>query len=221
MAGPQTALTSLQIASLVAGSSVLAAVVTQGVSWFRDHLKSKGNSDFAKVYLIAALEGYAAEASNSISDSENYEASDGATGRPVSNIPTLDAFTDKIEWRALGADTTKQMLRFQVDIEEVRASISFEWDVIGDEDFILPTVREKTALVGLRALQLAATLQGTPEVAPIALADPDWSVKSALEADHNKYEGLRLGREARQQKMVDELSANALAIVSAPDAEEG
>lgn len=160
MAATQTALTASQIATLVAGSSVLAAVVTQGVSWLRDHLKSKNNSDFAKVYLIAALEGYAAEASNLISDSKNYEASSGQVGSPVGNIPRLDSFPDVIDWQAFGPETTKQMLNFQVDLESVRASIAFEWDVVGDEDIIVPTVREKSALVGLKALQLAAGLKG-------------------------------------------------------------
>lgn len=46
MAATQTALTSIEIVTLVAGSSVLAAVVTQGVSLLRDHMKSKSNREF-------------------------------------------------------------------------------------------------------------------------------------------------------------------------------
>lgn len=213
MAATQTALTSIEIVTLVAGSSVLAAVVTQGVSWLRDHMKSKSNREFATVYLVAALEGYAAEASNAISDSENYETSDGQIGRPVSNIPALDTFPDAIDWRALGPETTKQMLSFQVNLESVRASIAFDWDVVGDDDLIVPRVREKTALVGLKALQLAAALQGQHNGEPIDLANPDWSVKSALQDDLAKYEKLRVAWEARQKTMIDELNAHASAIV--------
>ena len=221
MAATQTALTSIEIVTLVAGSSVLAAVVTQGVSWLRDHMKSRSNREFAKVYLVAALEGYAAEASNAISDSENYETSDGQIGRPVGNIPMLDGFPDTIDWHSLGPDTTKQMLSFQVDIESVRASIAFEWDVVGDEDLIVPKVREKTALVGLKALQLAAALQAQHEGAPIDLSNPDWSVKSALQADLEKYEKRRLTWEARQEAMIEELNAHASSEVGATESDEG
>lgn len=221
MAATQTALTSIELVTLVAGSSVLAAVVTQGVSWLRDHMKSKSNREFAKVYLVAALEGYAAEASNAISDSENYETSNGQIGRSVSNIPVLDTFPDTIDWRALGPEITKQMLSFQVDLESARASIAFDWDVVGDEDLIVPTVREKTALVGLKALQLAAALQAEHEGEPIDLANPDWSVKSALQADLAKYEKLRVAWEDRQKTMIEELNAHASAIVSVTENDEG
>ena len=211
MAATQTAFTSVEIITLVAGSSVLAAVVTQGVSWLRNHIQSKSNRAFAKVYLVAALEGYAAEASNAISDSENYETSDGQIGRPVGNIPMLDTFPDTIDWRSLGPKTTKQMLSFQVDLENIRASFAFDWDVVGDEDHIVPRVREKTALVGLKALQLARSLQAQDEGANIDLSNPDWSVKSALEADLEKYEKRRVTSEARQKAMIEKLGQHVSA----------
>jgi hypothetical protein len=74
-------------------------------------------------------------------------------------------------------------------------------------------VREKTALVGLKALQLAAALQAEHEGEHIDLANPDWSVKSALQADLAKYEKLRIAWEARQKTMIEELNAHASAIV--------
>jgi hypothetical protein len=187
MPTPEAPISNFGIIALVASSSVIAAMVTQFVGWARDAFKAKKNHDFAKVYLIAALQRYANEASNAISDSENYDSSDGEVGRPVGNVPELDAYPDTVDWHSLGAKTTQEMLAFQVDIEAIRAAIAFEWEVVGDEDFVIPNVRKKTALAGLRALQLVAKLESEYTGETIDLGNEDWWVKSALSSARDKY----------------------------------
>lgn len=207
MPAGENAFTTWGIITLVGGSSVFAAIVTQGVGWLRDWWKAKVNREFATVYLVAALERYANEASNAISDSENYDSSDGEIGRAVVNVPELTAYPDSIEWTALGPKTTKRMLAFQVEIEAIRSSIAFHWEVTGDEDFVIPDVREKTALVGLKALQLAAVLEAEYAGEPIDLGNQDWSVKAALQDGLTRYTDLRIAREAASAKMYEELNA--------------
>lgn len=173
--------------ALVMGSSVLAAVVTQGTGWLREHLGLRTERNFAKLYVTAALESYAAAAVAAISDSEAYEYSDGNAGTHVHNVPEFPSFPDTINWKSLGTELTKLVLAFPNEIEAVRALISFEWDVVGDHELVLPTIREKTARAGSRALQLAARVQDEYQGEPIDLLDEPSDTRTSLANKLEEY----------------------------------
>ncbi|MGF7156175.1 hypothetical protein [Novosphingobium gossypii] len=194
--------TEVQIVTLVAGSSVFAAVVTQGVSVIRDGLKRGEDRTFARLYASTALEAYANALSMAVSDSSNYDVSEGEVGEAIINIPEFPPFSTDIDWRALGAATTKQLLAFPVEVDRLRAELSFEWDVIGDPDVTAPKVREYAAWVGLRALHLAAGLNAEFTADPYELSDGSWNLEDNLKREFESHRDARLAQERANQDFV-------------------
>jgi hypothetical protein len=217
---PTTEFTTAGIITLVAGSSVLAAFVTQGVSWLRDYLNRSQEEAFARLYIVAALEAYASVAARAISDSEIYEVSNGEAGTHWHNIPDFPPYPDMIDWKALGTKLTKLALAFPVDIEAAQALIAFEWDVVNDHELVLPTVREKTARAGARALQLAAKLQDEYEGEKVQLLEEIWDSKTQLETKLHEYTDKRIRSQEESDAFLAESQAKANRRMKARKAQE-
>ncbi|QSR16051.1 hypothetical protein [Novosphingobium sp. KA1] len=198
-----------QVLSLVAGSSFLTTTFSLAVKWLGDRRKRKTDREFSTIYLVASLEAYANDLSNAISDSENYQGSRGEAGQWVGNVPEFPDLPETIDWRALGPDVTREMLDFPVAVNGIRGMIAaFSDSPHNDEDDeVSPLVREKAALLGLRALQIAASLQGNPTGEAISLDDGDWDLKDWLTDTHNRYLTKRLVHQAAMARTADDMNA--------------
>lgn len=184
-------LNTSEIVALVAGSSVLAAIVTQILNELRDGWKKKQDGGFSALYLALALESYAAECASLIGDSENFEVSDGHAGSAYGNIASLPDFPDSIEWKPLGLRATTQAMSLRVDIETTSAMITGSWD-FGDEEDIVPIVRLEAARLGSQALALSKSLREMGKIEALSFADPKWNVAVYLET---KFKELTLKKE--------------------------
>lgn len=200
-----TGLTVINVITLAAGSSVLASVVTQGLNEWRDRIKNKRESAFSSLYLALALEAYASECSTVISESENYEASDESAGSPQGNIPTLGEYPSSVDWKSLGIAPTTDAMSFQVEVETTRAMIRGSWEY-GDEEDIVPQVREEAARLGLKALTLASTFRREAKVAAVQFHG-DWNLKAHLEDRAEHYVERRKRREASNRAMIERLNS--------------
>jgi hypothetical protein len=192
------------IIALVAGSSVLAALVTQGAGLVRDWYHRRTDGAYAALYLAIALESYANECSTCIGESEDHESSDGNAGSPHGNIPELPDYPPTIEWKPFGIDRTTKAMSFRVEVETTKAMISGHWDFL-DEDDVLPMMREEAARLGLKALSLAIEFREAWKIAPVAY-DDEWNVRSFLERKLTHYEELKVKRHEASRKLMEELS---------------
>lgn len=203
--------------TLVAGSSVLAALVSQGLTAFIDSRKTNKDGSFAALYLAVALESYASDCLSVLSDSENYESSDGHAGSAHGNVPDLPDYPASIEWKPFGIKRTTEAMSFRVEVVSAKAMLSDFWDVVGDEDEIVPVMRQETARLGKKALRLAIEFRASWDIPPVDY-EGDWNIKTRLDDRVAKYEERRKERQERSEKMNEELFRN---VQTAPSAIEG
>ena len=182
-----------QVIGLVAGSSVLAAALNQGVTLVSGMVTRERDKNFGRLYLALSLEEYASTCSDVISQSEAYEASDQAAGSPQAYIPPLAPYPETVNWTVLGLAATNRLLAFRVEVEAIRAQIrdSLEHDVqAGVEE-----TRTYSAAMGLKALNIARTLR-TEAGAPLPVLDLEWSIEEYLDSKHDQYIAERRTRSA-------------------------
>jgi len=198
-----SALSFFEIVGLFAGSSVLAAIINQAISAFREHRKTNKEAAFSALYVAIALEDYASTSSSEISDSETFESSNGHAGQGHGNVPELPEFPASVEWKPFGIKATTSVLSFRVGVDNGRAMISDMWDFL-DEDDVVPLVRQETARLGLDALGLAIGLRRSWGLSPVDYSS-DWNVKSHLEGRQAHYNVRRREQEERNRQLNDEL----------------
>lgn len=204
---------TVNVIALVAGSSVLAALVTQGLSAWRDRRGTNKDAAFSALYMAIAFEAYANECASLIGDSENHESSDGAAGTAHGNLPLLPPYPEEVEWKAFGLKRTTRALSFRTEVDSLRAMISDHWDFL-DADDIVPLVREEAAKLGAKALDLAADLRRSKHIEPMTETG-DWSVRDFLARKKEEYEEARKLREEQNRRWNAELLDNLRP--SAPD----
>ena len=188
-------ITTLGLLITIGTSSVVAALVTTGVTWLRDQLRTKKDDKFSALYLALTLEAYGAECATFLSDAETWISSHEAAGEAHGNLPELPPWPSDIDWKALGIDDTTRALTLAAAIASTRSYVSglYEYD---DEDAFL-SFREKTAAMGKRALQLAQELRFARTLKPAEPAS-DWLVENYLDERTAEYAEIRRRDRERQ-----------------------
>lgn len=196
MPDPTTTFTTASVIGIAAGSSVLAAFVTQGLTMLRDRFTTRRDGTFSALYLAAQLESYASLSATYIGDNETHDGSDGHAGTAHGNVPDLSPYNQEIDWKALKIAVTDAALSFRVEVESTQAMITDAWDIVGDEDFVLPTVYEETARLGQKALQMATALRAKWKIPPVTYPNKNWNVRDHL--------AERLAHYVEQRRKTDE-----------------
>ena len=192
-----------ELLTIVAGSSVVAAGVTQGVSILRDWNKSKLEGSFSALYLAIALEAYADKCSSLISDSQNYDSSDGNAGAARGNLDDMPEYPEAIEWKPLGIKDATKAMSFRVEVDTTKSMISGHWE-FGDDEDVPPVVREEAARLGIKALNLAIALRKKWGIEAVAYVG-DWNVKSYLNDKYAEHVKKRKAWEESSRLMFAEL----------------
>lgn len=201
-----TGWTTAQIVTLVATSSVVSALLTQGLAWLREWLGETKQAKFAALYIALALEAYARTCATDIGESETYEASSEAAGAPHGNLTELPDFPE-VDWRAFGIKQSEQAMGFRVEIDNERAMIRDLWEH-EDEDTVVPVVRELAAKLGLKAFAMSENFR---KQRGLTLLDQsgEYSTKNFLDRKHREYVEKRIRDEERRRKSNAELFAEA------------
>ncbi len=190
---------------------MLAAVVTQSVTWFRDKWNERREADFSALYLALALENYAASCAEQIGESEIYEESQGAGGSAQNNVNPLPNYPENINWKAWGIKGTTDALSFRLAVDEARSRVSSEWQN-GDDDLAINLIREEVAELGTQAIELAAKFRRYQKLK--ALKDSArWSPHESLVRKRDKYQRKSADRIRRNSefnaKLFGELNTGA------------
>lgn len=196
--------TYVDVVALVAGSSVLAALLNQGLTAARDAFERKRQSAFSALYLAIALESYASECSTTISESETFEASVEQAGKPHGNVPDLPEFSASIDWKPLGIAATTNAMSFAVEVKNTQAMIREAWE-FGDEDDVIPEVREEAARIGTKALALASKLRESGRIAKVEYRN-EWNVVTFLSEKVSDYAERRRKRVEANKRFNEELN---------------
>lgn len=206
-------LSTTELLTIVAGSSVVAALVTQGTTVVRDWWKSERDGKFSALYLAIALEDYADKCSSLISDSQNYQNSDGHAGSPRGNLDHMPDFPSAIEWKPLGIKDATKAMSFRVEVASTQSMISGHWE-FGDEEDVPPVVREEAARLGMKALDLAIALRKKWGIDPVDYSG-EWSVKTFLSTKYDEHVKKRKAwEEANRRSHADMVEAAQIALAS-------
>lgn len=197
-----TGLSTGQIVSLVATSSVVAAFLTQGLAWFREWWGEAKQAKFAALYISIALEAYARTCASVISDSETYEASNESAGAGHGNIAEIPEYPD-VDWKAFGIKHAERAMTFRTKIDNDRAMIRDLWEH-GEEEDIVPLVREKSGEHGLAALAMAEMFRAQRGLNPLDDFG-EFSTQSYLTRRHAEHVKRRVRYEEGQRKWNAEL----------------
>lgn len=184
---------ALGIITLVAGSSVLAALVTKGLDLWGDGRKRRVEADFAALYLAIALEDYASKCTGIIADISNHLSSRGEMGESHGNLAPLPEYPENIDWKAFGIRPATKAMSFRIEVDAARESISSLWDF--DEDDAFALVSEYAASLGSKALSLAMAFRRSRGIEPVDYSG-DWSAKAFLEKKSSEFADAKQRREA-------------------------
>ncbi|MEJ7928291.1 hypothetical protein WG908_16205 [Sphingobium sp. AN641] len=192
-----------ELLTIVGGSSVIAAAVTQGIGIIRDWRKAKHEGKFSALYVAIALESYADKCATLIGDSQNHQNSDGHAGVPHGNIADLPDYPAAVEWKPFGIRDTTRAMSFRVEVDTRKASFSGEWE-FGDEEDIVPLVREESARLGLKALELAIGFRNTWGIEAVDYST-EWNVRDYLKTALAEHVTKREAYEKIQRDSHDQL----------------
>lgn len=195
-----------ELLTIVAGSSVIAAAMTQGVGIVRDWYKAKRDAKFSALYLAITLESYADECATLIGDSQNHENSNGHAGAAHGNLADLPEYPAAVEWKPFGIKDTTKAMSFRVEVDTRKASFSGHWE-FGDEEEIVPLVREEAARLGVKALTLAASFRESWGIDPVDYS-AKWNVQDYLKDAWESHVKKREAYEKVQQQFHDDLMAS-------------
>lgn len=191
----------------MAGSSVLAAALTQGSSLLRDWFKRRRDADFSALYAALTLEAYARKCSTYVSESETYDASSHSAGAPHSRLPDKPVFPAEIDWDALGVDVTTDCLSLLVEIDMADQRIAGEFEFVDDDSGVFE-MRRSTTDMGLRAFALGQSLRSTYRVKALKL-DEEWNFLVYLNQQKLRYDELAQKYAESATALYESMSASA------------
>ena len=177
---------------LLLTSSVMAAGVTVGVTWLRDHLKNDKEAKFAALYLAIALEAYAEMLSDMVSNAETHIDSRGASGKEPEGIPDIPEYPD-VDWRAFGIEGTQMALAFLNAINLVQGKITHEREFNPEEaDY---QIRVLGTHLGVTAIEMAEDFRRRRGLR-LREFHPEWGMKAFLLRQEAIYKKRDLSRQA-------------------------
>lgn len=167
----------VQIITLVAGSSVLAAILTQLLAALQEHLRRRRAASFLAIRMATILEKFAEACMSIIGDFDTFEQSFGAAGARTTKLPNLEAFPDDADgWRALPTSLTANALSFPNHVAAGQERISFTWSV-ADEHSAWDDCKDECTKLGLAAWEMAHALRLQFSFPPF---EPRYDIEGAL-----------------------------------------
>lgn len=151
------------IAKIALGSGGIAALISQGITFFVGW-KKESRSDgrmrrYSAIRIAVALETFAVQCNEVVWETEASINSDGHIGKEHGSIPAMGKYPNDIEWRLLDVELCAKILAFENEIELCRKNLSFAIDVQPFREDIVQVVILETGKCGYRAWELAKTLR--------------------------------------------------------------
>lgn len=158
----------LQIIALVAGSTVLATLLSQGITILREWRGMRRDARLSALHLALVIDQYAEACSGAVADIENYRSSRGNAGEEHVQLPPLPPYPEDMNWRALDMRSATDVLSFRVSVERANGQVADAAAFGMPHDCQNEVVRLGIEL-GLKAVQVAKEIRirdGTLEWRP-------------------------------------------------------
>jgi hypothetical protein len=180
-------------------SGVCGAALSQGVTILlaRSNLRKEG--EITALLLALTLEEYASRCASYIIDNANWAQRGAHPDEAHTGMPALSEFSDKTNWRALGAVLTEKVLQIKVHIANAANEIGADWET-GGSIVASDTTDAKCFEVGVEALNAAEDLRRAFKLNAMPVTG-QWSLRDYL------HKGLA-EQEARKAAWLKRLETN-------------
>lgn len=181
--------------TLALTSSVFAALLTHGLGLFKDWRSRRRDADFAALYVVLVLEGYASRCASVAGDISTYWSSKGAAGTQHINVPEPPDYGPDIEWKALGIKLTSKVMSFRVHVAHTREMLTDLEEHIGEN--IIEEAHEHAVRLGIEAIEIAEMIRKQRRLGP-AQTGSTWNVKGWLKEKAERLAEERAKAAARE-----------------------
>jgi hypothetical protein len=146
----------------ILGFSVIAAFITaalnQGSTWLFALWQKKQSADFDAVRLAVALERFAYQCADRISDEQTWRDSGGNAGGAFYELPSM-GFPSDVAWKNLELELVDRVLVLENDLMRSESIIKGELEHLTAPENKANEPREQAGLIGYRAHTLAQDLR--------------------------------------------------------------
>lgn len=184
-------------------SGVCGAALTQGVTIFLARLNLKKEGEITALLLALTLEEYASRCASYVIENENLADRGVDPDQAHTNMPVLSDFSEKTNWRSLGASLTEKVLQIKVHIANASNEISGDWEM-GGNITAADTTGAKCLEVGVEALNTAEDLRRAFRLTAMPVTG-EWSLRDYLHKELAAQEARKAAWRKKLENSPDEL----------------
>ncbi|MGM0701429.1 MAG: hypothetical protein ACQEUG_03410 [Pseudomonadota bacterium] len=171
----------------VVTSAVVATVVGAAINEWQHSRRVKHSARFEALSAAVALEGYAIECAERISDHDLAVDSAGHAGAFLGTVPDLPRLSVAASLlRPRKAALADRLMTFPQDARQADQFVAFWWDVTADAEETREAAVTKAAQMGVQAVRLATALRTEFTLPPRKLVFGQFDVLNALEKRVNE-----------------------------------
>ena len=171
--------------TIVLGSSVLGALLTNAVSWLTRKRDRSRRNGYLALTLAHSFEMYASACLDSISDHDAYYDSEGSAGKPVGKPPSAFSLPDE-SFRDFDLKLLDSVLAFPQIVIFATDEVLFTADVCGPEE-AQEICYKNTVELANQAISIADKLRSFYRLSPRDLKFGEFDLRKAL---RNKLLGV-------------------------------
>ncbi|WP_299009399.1 hypothetical protein [uncultured Caulobacter sp.] len=185
----------------VAGA-VLGSGFTQFVTWRLSKATLQKEGQITALLLALTLEEYASRCASYVIENENLADRGADPDQAHTNMPVLSDFSEKTNWRSLGASLTEKVLQIKVHIANASNEISGDWEM-GGNITAADTTGAKCLEVGVQALNTAEDLRRAFRLNAMQMTG-EWSLRDYLHKGLAAQEARKAALRKRLESSPDE-----------------
>ena len=168
--------------STIVTSALVATVAGAAITAWLERGRTKHTTRFDALSAAVALEGYAIQCADRLSDHELAVSSGGHAGAPIGNVPELPELSVVAGFlRPKKASIANRIMVFPQEIRQADQYVAFMWDVTADIEEVRDAAVSKAASMGLQALLLAEDIRSAFKLPARELEFGKFDVRAVLE----------------------------------------
>ena len=170
-------------------SAVVATDVGVVINAWLEARKSNWSTKLDALKMAVALEGYAINCANNLTDHNLAISSEGHAGSFMGGVPEFPELSIAVGFlKTKRASVANQLLVFPQEICQAEQYVSGYWDCVGDHEGTREIAVEQAAKMGLQSLTLTKDIRSAFDLPSRDIVFGQYSVQDVLEKYGNNDE---------------------------------
>lgn len=171
------------ILAIVAGSSVISALVTIAVETLRRRFASQRHDDHLAMKIAFLVEDYAIDCAHALADHDTAIQSSGAAGKHLGSPPKMASLPDD-DYSSFEQNLLAKLLDFPQRVRMAVDEVEFDFGVVGQES-AQETAYKRTVELAQLALSIGDSLRAKYKLPRRDLVYGQFSIRKMI-ADESK-----------------------------------